>query len=232
MEHSVTQVFWRQPWGPPALESLRHILESLGLTLRDLPSQALDLHSGTVGGVPITACAFRAPAGPAWSCLHLPGGSSLGERLAEAVVQHTGQPALVVSEHQQTEWTFSLYSTSHPVQHFRSGTEAPHRESLCSALSEILQTSTEPFAFYLEPLPSDAEPDARAYPDDLFPLRNPWVRIDFLRAIGIIYPIPAQTQYGVFCLLRPPNAGDTDPSPRPFHQLPFAPLDPTLLRLN
>lgn len=215
---------------------MRQALQTLGFLLQDPPSQWVDLVGGTVGGVPLASCAYRAAAGSDWSCLHLPGGSNWGETLAGALTHQTGQPALVLTEHDQQTWEFSVHSLTHPVQRFHSHSQSrpggPLPADSHAGLADLLGLDPDQFEGYLEPVPADTDPEERVFPDDLFPRLNPWVRVDFLRAIGIEYPIPAQTASGVFCLLVPPGSTTVNRLGIPQPGDPIPPIDPSLLRLN
>ena len=101
-----------------------------------------------------------------------------------------------------------------------------------AGLADLLGLDPDQFEGYLEPVPDDTDPEERVFPDDLFPRLNPWVRVDFLRAIGIEYPIPAQTASGVFCLLVPPGSTTVNRLGIPQPGDPIPPIDPSLLRLN
>ena len=189
-----------------------------------------------MGGVPLASCAYRASAGNEWSCLHLPGGSNWGETLAGALTHQTGQPALVLTEHDQQTWEFSVHSLTHPVQRFHSRSEArpggPLPENSHAGLADLLGLDPDQFEGYLQPVEDGTDPEERVSPEDLFPRLNPWVRVDFLRAIGIEYPIPAQTASGVFCLLVPHGSSAVDRLGICQPGNPIPPIDPSLLRLN
>lgn len=203
MFSTVTQVFWRQSWTAETLTHLRHALRSLGIRLDELPSQHLDLVVGTVGGVPLAECAFVAPAGREWSGLHLPPDTPYGEGLARALVQLTGQPALCLSEYDQVAWGFSLHSTDAPVQTFVNlplmlDRVPPSPQVDPFQLARVLAVPRERVMPYLQPQSPDQVSQARAFPDDRFNLGDPWVRVDFLRAVGLVFPIPADCPEGRF----------------------------------
>ncbi len=223
MLSTLTQVFWRRPWTAETTVRLHLALHSLGFRLAELSHQNLDLVGGTVGGVPLVECAFAAPAGQDWSCLHLPPGAPFGGGLAQALVRLTGQPALSLSEYDQVAWGFSLHSADTPAQDFLSlptlldGVSLPPRAD-ASLIARVLAVPKERVIPYLQLQSLDHVSLARAFPDDDFSLGDPWVRVDFLRAVGITFPIPANCPEGRFSRLvfeSPSSPGDPHPSDGP-----------------
>jgi len=236
MVPTLTQIFWRQPWTTAAEAALSRSLHTLGLSLRELPSQAINLAAGTVGGDPLPDCAFRAPAGPNWSCLHLPSGSTQGDEIALPLAQQTGQPVLVLTEHQQVAWGFSLFHPSEPTQTFLSQPSLldgypPSSPVDAGVMARALGIAVERFAPYLEVQSPDDVSQAKAFPDDQFSLGDHWIRVDFLRALGITYPIPACTPDGRFCRFVS-SPGNSEPAGARTPEIPTQPEDPSLWRWN
>ena len=213
-----SQAFWRQPWNPQTEEVLSRALNALSLDLGELPSQNFDLATGTVGGLPLTECAFWASAGPTWSCLHLPGGDTRGEELGKAIAELSGEPTLILTEYQQLAWGFVLIHRKEPIQRFLSLStmweDTPTPGTVDPLLmSRLLDIPVSRFAPYLKVQSADEVSQMRAHPEDRYILSNPWVRVDFLRALGICYPAPTSATAGRFCSLIELNPSDSETPP-------------------
>ena len=201
-----SQAFWRQPWCPQTEAVLTRALHALGLDLAELSSQNFDLATGTVGGLPLSECAFWASAGPTWSCLHLPGGTNRSEELGRNLAELTGEPTLLLTEYQQLAWGFVLIHRKDPIQRFLSLStmweDTPTPGTVDPLLmSRLLDIPVSRFAPYLKVQSADEVSQQRAHPEDRYILSNPWVRVDFLRSLGISYPAPTSATDGRFCRL-------------------------------
>ena len=232
MSSNPVQIFWRQPWNAHARRTLADALDPMGLCLGELASQQLDVGTGTVGGLPVPECVFWGPAGAGWCCLHLTQGWDRSAELAAGLAQISGQPCLVMTDHDQEAWSLELIQAGTPTRRFHSH----HHLQPAIAPSEILDPDTlsglvgvppERLAGYLKVQSLENPSPDKVHPQDRFTLGEAWVRVDLLRAMGIAFAGPTESALGRFCRILPKSTAVLETAqPPPKFEAQTAPKSP------
>jgi hypothetical protein len=220
MPSNPIQIFWRQPWNAHARRTLSDALDPMGLCLGELASQRLDVGTGTVGGLPVPECVFWGPAGAGWCCLHLTQGWDRAEELAHGLAQVSGQPCLVMTDHDQEAWSLDLVQTGTPLRRFLShdhlpAFHAPVEPLDPDTLSRLVDVPAERLAGYLKVQSLQNPCPDKVHSLDRFTLGEAWVRVDLLRAMGIAFAGPTESALGRFCRILPksPETPETPEAP-------------------
>ena len=196
MGGSSSQVFWRQSWSLAADKNLRHALGALGASVEDLPSQAWDPRTSTIGGIRDYRLSIIGSAGPGWSSILLQLNSLIGESLAEGLSRAQAGATLFFMEFEQTTWGYALYQRGQRIDRYWSDPESVDvPPQACRGSAELVASACEvsprAVAPYLRHRDSVAEGE-KAFPSDEFCLDDHWVRVDFMRQLGISYPDPSK----------------------------------------
>lgn len=184
-----SSVVWRQPWGKLAEASLGKALANLRLKLSELASQQWDPATSTIGGVRDHQCSFAGAAGPSWSFLLLHLNAEFYESLALALSATQPEPVLVFSEYDQAAWGYCMCHAGLKLDTFWSEPEYLDVDPATCVGNSVLLGATlgvdpSSIAGYLV-RPVEGQ---RAHTDDTYTLDDHWVRIDFMRRLGILYP--------------------------------------------
>ncbi|MFM7214508.1 MAG: hypothetical protein ACKO3H_06490 [Verrucomicrobiota bacterium] len=217
MSSNPVQIFWRQPWNAQARRTLADALDPMGFCLGELASQRLDVGTGTVGGLPVPECVFWGPAGAGWCCLHLTQGWEHAGRLADGLARVSGQPCLVMTDHDQEAWSLDLVQSGLPTRRFLSHDHlqppvAPGEALGADTLGGLIGEPPERLAGYLTIQTLGNPSPEKVHPQDRFTLGEAWVRVDLLRAMGIAFAGPTESALGRFCRILP-KSGETPEAP-------------------
>jgi hypothetical protein len=196
-----SQVIWRQRYDADADSVLRRALATLQCEVHELSSQQWDAGTASIGGVRDYQCSYFAPAAAEWSSLLLHLDALIGEQLAAELSRLTSAPAISFAEYDQTAWGYTLFLGGVASDRFWSVPEVVDEEpaavrgmpSVLSAAFSVLESDVAPYLQHLSPAPSEA---SKAFPDDEFELGDHWVRVDFMRRLGLRYPDPGKTPGG------------------------------------
>jgi len=215
MPSNPVQIFWRQPWNAHARRTLADALDPMGLCLGELASQRLDVGTGTVGGLPVPECVFWGPAGAGWCCLHLTQGWDRAEELALGLARVSGQPCLVMTDHDQEAWSLDLIETGSPIRRFLSHDHLPPFNAPVEpldpdTLSRRVEVPAERLAGYLRIQSLQNPSPDKVHPQDRFTLGEAWVRVDLLRTMGIAFAGPTESALGRFCRILPKSPEDPE----------------------
>jgi hypothetical protein len=196
-----SQVIWKQPYDAAADSLLSRALATLQCEMRELPSQQWDAPTASIGGVRDYQCSYVAPAGAEWSSVLLHLNALIGEELAAELSTLTSAPCIVFSEYEQTAWGYTLFLNGAESDHFCNVPEIVEVDpaSVCgipSLVSRIFSVPESSVTPYLHHLSTELPESRKAFPDDEFDLSNHWVRVDFMRRLGLQYPNPGQTAGG------------------------------------
>ena len=128
--------------------------------------------------------------------LHL--NSLLGEQLASELSRLIAGPAIVFLEYDQAAWGYSLFDRGSLLDRFWSipdVVETPPQECAGSVpvVSHVFCVAAESVAPYICHV---TDFDAKAFDEDQFKLGDHWVRVDFMRRLGLAYPSPGQVAGG------------------------------------
>jgi len=204
-----TQLLWNQPWGPEAEETLLQALAAQNCSMRELSSQQWDSKTASIGGVRDTAATYLAPASDTWSSAMLHLGSLRGESLAEELSRLSGKPALAVFEYDQDTWGYTLFDAGTLLDRFWSVPELVDMSpEECAGnfetVSSVLGVPPEWIAPYIRHV-TEAEQGVKAFDDDEFTLNDHWVRVDFMRRLGLTYPSPGKVAGGRYVKIDEPD---------------------------
>ena len=130
--------------------------------------------------------------------LHL--GSLLGEPLAAELSRLTGGPAIAMLEYDQDTWGYCLFDSGTLLDRFWSVPEAVDTApeecaGSAEAVYSVFGVPPESVALYIRHV-SEADYGLKAFDDDEFTLGDHWVRVDFMRRLGLSYPAPGRTAGG------------------------------------
>jgi hypothetical protein len=161
----------------------------LRLKVSELASQQWDPSTSTIGGVRDYQCSFAGAAGPSWSFLLLHLNADFYEDLALALSASQPEPVLVFTEYDQAAWGYRLCHAGRSLDTFWNDPEYLDVDpATCTGNSAILGATlgVDPasIAGYLG-APVEGK---RVHADDAFTLDDHWVRVDFMRHLGILYP--------------------------------------------
>jgi hypothetical protein len=181
-----TQVCWREPWSEVAEAHLRQALAVLGRAVQELPSQEWDRTSLRIAGFRDTELSYVSAAGESWSSIVLHLHALFGEELSRELSKLQPGAVLAVREFEQSCWGYLLVQGGRVLDRFWSQPDVVDEDpGECRGdarrLADAMGVAEQVIARYLVA----TEAGGRAYPDDDFPLEDPWVRTDFMRRLGI-----------------------------------------------
>jgi len=203
-----SHVMWKQRLGPAAESTLAKALAAQRCTAYELASQQWEAKSATIGGVRHYMTSFLAPASAAWSSLRLHLNSLIGEPLAAELSRLTGGPAIVFLEYDEAAWGYSLFSGGLLLDRFWSiPAVAEMSPEACAgniaAVSAAFGVPPRSVAPYIRHL-TEVDYEQKAFEDDEFPLGDHWVRVDFMRRLGLTYPSPGKVAGGRYIRIKEP----------------------------
>src|SRR6516225_4555954 len=106
MSSSSSHLSWKSP---DPERSLRIALDTLGVSLQELSSQAWDPKTLTIGGIRDYQLCTLVPEQNGWSFLHLHLNSQLGDPLAAEMSKGTIGAVVIFFEFDQCAWGFGIY---------------------------------------------------------------------------------------------------------------------------
>jgi hypothetical protein len=189
MSGTSSHVIWRQPWSSEADSQLRSALAVCGVEAHNLPTQAWNPKTATISGIRDYKLCNIGPAGHSWSSALLHLNSELGESLARELSWGPARIAFLFKEYEQTTWGYVLFEDGSEADRFWSepeelGEDRIQAEGDADIVAVALGIPASIISPYLELEPGHT----KAYPDDRYFLDDHWVRVDFMRRIGIDYP--------------------------------------------
>ncbi len=173
---------------------VRSSLEEVGFEIAELPSQKFDPRTSTIGGFRDIELAGLRPRDGGWSSLLLPLRSELGDPLAMALSRATNSAVLACYEYDQCAWGFAVFVNGARVEYFWNAPDfvqvSPESCSASAeALGQLFAVDPAPLVPYLTHRDLERRP-GKAHADDEFELGDHWVRVDFMRRLGIAYANP------------------------------------------
>ena len=202
-------VMWKQPWNSDAESTFRQALAQVGASIQELPSQQWNSSSSTIGGIRDYLVSYLAPASNTWSSVNLHLNSNLAESLSAELSRLAASPAIIVREYDETAWGYCIFEAGVLRNCFWNipwvvevlPESCAGDVDLVSSLFGVPANSVAP---YLMQFP-DNGPEGKAFDNDQFALNNPWVRIDFMRRLGLAYPEPGRAPFGRYVLIKESN---------------------------
>lgn len=139
--------------------------------------------------------------------LHL--GSMLGDPLAAELSRITDNLAIAIFEYDQETWGYRLFDHGTLMDLFWSNPEAVDESPEDYAgIPEIVSgefcVPLETVAPYICHV-SEANEEVKAFEDDEHTLNDHWVRVDFLRRLGLTYPEPGKVAGGRYVKIDEPG---------------------------
>lgn len=204
-----SQVLWKQAWNSEAESAFARALASVGCSLHELPSQQRDPKTWTIGGIKDVDATYLAPASDAWSSAMLHLNSLNGEPIAGELSRLTGGPAIVLLEYDQDTWGYCLFDGGVLIDRFWSVPEAVDMSpedcpGNAETVSSIFTVPLEMVAPYVQQV-ENLDPESKAFEDDEFTLGDHWVRVDFMRRLGLLYPNPGKVPGGRYVSIDEPK---------------------------
>lgn len=204
-----SQVFWKEPWNPEAETTLQQALSTQRCTIHELNSQQWDPKTASIGGVRDIMTSYLAPAAASWSSVLLHLNAPIGEDLAAELSRLTGGPSIVLMEYDQDAWGYSLFDGGTVLDRFWSVPEAVDLSpEECTGsfetVSSVFGVPSESLAPYICHVTEIAR-ELKAFEDDEYTLGDHWVRIDFMRRLGLDYPAPGQVAGGRYVKIDEPG---------------------------
>ncbi len=195
-----SQIIWRQAWSPSAESMLRQALASQQCSIHELSSQQWDASTATIGGIRDHKASYLAPASPSWSSVMLHLNSFAAEPVAAELSRLIDGPAIAIFEYDQATWGYTFFERGELTDRFWSFpdvVETPPEECAGNAalLARAFGASPESITPYLRHI-SESDYETKAFDDDKFTLGDHWVRVDFMRRLGISYPSPGRVAGG------------------------------------
>lgn len=188
---SSTILFWRGD--SIQFESeLKSTLSELNIEFRDLSTQEFDATASTINGIRDTELSRLSNYNNTWSSLQLRHNSTLTEAICQKLSRKTQSPVIAILEYDESAWGYCLFDKGKIVDAFWNDHEIVEQSiSDCTAdldlLAKVFNVTKNDFAPYLKDL-STTETSGKINPDDEFEIDDPWVRVDFMRKLGLIYP--------------------------------------------
>lgn len=196
-----SQVIWKQRYGGAAEATLTQAILAVRCGVRELASQQWDAAAASIGGLRDYKCSYVAPAASEWMSILLHLNASVGEGLAAALSRLVSGPAILFLDYDQLTWGYILYVNGAASDRFWSVPEIVEEDPIlvrgrASVLSDVFGTAESAIAPYLRHLPADSRETTKAFMDDKCELGNHWVRVDFMRRLGLRYPNPGTAENG------------------------------------
>jgi len=193
-----SQVMWKQAWSPAAEATLSQALATLRCLIRELNPQQWDSKTASIGGVRDHMTSYLAPASMDWSSVTLHLNTLLAEPLANELSRLSTGPAIAFFEYDQAAWGYCLFEKGNILDRFWNipdVVEIPPEEcagsvAVVSRVFGVAANSISPYIRHAKDF------DAKAFDDDEFMLSDHWVRVDFMRRLGLTYPSPGQIAGG------------------------------------
>jgi hypothetical protein len=191
-----TQICWKQPWGSDALALLRVTGMSLGLVVKELASQEWNPATATIDGIRDVDLSYIGAAGDAWTFFHLPLDAKFSDVFAVNLSTTQANPIIEFHEYYDTCWGYRLIKKGIAIDYFVNEPFVLEEEpSRCfgsaDMIARVFKVPQRLVAPYIRHLAVDEDLSMKAHPDDEYPLSNHWVRVDFMRRLGIRYLDPS-----------------------------------------
>jgi hypothetical protein len=150
---------------------------------------------------------YLAPASKSWSSVMLHLDSLIADELAAELSRMINGPAISFLEYDQAAWGYSLFDRGSLLDRFWNIPEvvevsANEFAGNVEKVSRVFGTRPESIAPYLQHITDSPE---KAFSDDEFTLGDHWVRVDFMRRLGLQYPSPGGSTGGQYVKIDEPK---------------------------
>ena len=195
-----SQVMWKQAWNIGAKSTLSQALGRLGTAVHELSSQQWDPKTASIGGIRDYMTSYLAPASTSWSSVMLHLNSLMAGALAGELSRTIDGPAIAFLEFEQAAWGYFLFDRGRAIDKFWNipeVVEVPSNEFAgnVETVSRVFGAEPQSIIPYLQHVTDSA---GKAFDDDEFALGDHWVRVDFMRRLGLQYPSPGEATGGQY----------------------------------
>ena len=195
---STVQICWQQADTDAALVMLKEILTAHHLSV-SVEKKIDDRLSVLIS------------AGSNWQCLMLHDYSLLGDTLGGDISMHLKTSVLAFMEYQQDCWGYTLFEQGKMQSYFWNIPSIVEEEPAkcrgdAQLLARLYHVSVKQLAPYLRHITQEdtVETTRKVFSDDQYTLGDHWVRIDFMRRLGIKYPNP-DVHHGLWLFIPEPG---------------------------
>lgn len=180
-------------------KAFKKLLTKIGIEYKELDSQEWVPQKSTIGGIRDYKLSKIAPSGPAWNAVLLHLHSKLGNSVAVELSRSLDTSVILFLEFAQSAWGYCIYHKGIIMDKFCNDPKAVDLESTewkgnierVSDLLSVQRSKIEPYIKHLDEL----EDFDKAFNDDEFYIDDHWVRVDFMKRLGIVYPDKGQWFY-------------------------------------
>jgi hypothetical protein len=175
--------------------------------MHELSSQQWDPKTASIGGIRDYMTSYLAPASTSWSSVMLHLNSLMAEPLAGELSRTIDGPAIAFLEYDQAAWGYCLFDRVSVLDKFWNIPEVvetpPNKfAGNVETVSRVFGVPSESIAPYLKHVTDSV---GKAFGDDEFALSDHWVRVDFMRRLGLQYPSPGQATGGQYVKIDEPK---------------------------
>ena len=168
--------------------------------MHELNLQQWDPKTASIGGIRDYMASYLAPASTNWSSVMLHLNSLMAEALAGELSRTIDGPAIAFLEFEQAAWGYRLFDRGREIDKFWNipdVVEVPSYEFAgnVETVSRVFGAEPQSIAAYLQHVTDSA---GKAFGDDEYALGDHWVRVDFMRRLGLQYPSPGQATGGKY----------------------------------
>ena len=191
LKASSTVVFWEMPSNDKNAEKrLKEILLKIGVNFKDLSTQEWNPKESSIGGVRDYKLSKISTYGK-WSSVLLYLDSNLGEKISIELSKTLKTPVLAILEFHQISWGYKLFLDGKIIDQFCNapelvGTSAKDYKGNIDLLSKTFNVDKKNLEPYIDI--RNSEKHEKAFKVDEFFLDDHWVRVDFIKKLGITYP--------------------------------------------
>jgi hypothetical protein len=188
---SSTIIFWRGD--SLNLESdIKSILSELNIEFEDLSNQEFDAKTSTIDGIRDIELSRLSSQSNSWSSLNLRLNSTLTDKICQKLSSKSKSPVIAFLEYDESAWGYCLFQDGKLIDTFWNDhvtVEQPKIEctaniDILASMFKVAKSDVQPYLMDI----SGKENLGKINANDEFELEDPWVRVDFMKQLGLIYP--------------------------------------------
>lgn len=191
LESSCTLICWSTSDSSQKPEDeIKKVLANLRIDYKNLNSQQWNPKNSTIGGIRDYKLSKAATAGASWNCILLHLDSQLGEKISLEL----SKKSIVITflEFHQVAWGYSLFQNGKLIDQFCNNPEVIEKDPStlngnADVICRLFNADKNKIEPYLKHVGNNINSN-KAFPEDEFTLDDHWVRVDFMKKLGLIYP--------------------------------------------
>lgn len=191
LESSSTLICWSASDNSQNPEDeIKKVLTNLRIDYENLNSQQWNPKDSTFGGIRDYKLSKVATAGASWNCILLHLSSQLGEKISLEL----SKESIVITflEFDQVAWGYSLFQNGKLIDQFCNNPEEIEKDPSTlngntDVICQLFNADKSKIEPYLKHADNNINPN-KAFSEDEFTLDDHWVRVDFMKKLGLIYP--------------------------------------------